>query len=110
MGRSKVVMRSISLEDECRLLGKDSTVAGDESPVAVVDLSVPGSPHDLSGGVADVMHAARQARLTETELTACGVEREVTAERQVVVRDEGHALALLAEPGVFEAQQHRDRV
>ena len=46
------------------------------------------SPHDLSGGIAYVVHATRQSRLAETELTARGVEREVAAERQVVVGDE----------------------
>jgi hypothetical protein len=38
IGRSKVVMLSISLEDERRLLGQDSSVAGDERPMAVGDL------------------------------------------------------------------------
>ena len=67
----------------------------------------PGSAHDLPGGVAYVVHASGQAGLAETELTAGGVEREVAAERQVVVGDERHALALLAEPGVLETAAAR---
>nr|CRL66723.1 hypothetical protein CPGR_00094 [Mycolicibacterium malmesburyense] len=57
-----------------------------------------------------MVHPARQARLAESELAAGGVEREVAGKRQVVVGDELHAFALLAEPRVLQREQHGDRV
>ncbi len=49
-----------------------------------------GAAHQLPGGVADVVHATGVAALTETQLSARGIHREVTAERQVVRSDELH--------------------
>ena len=111
IGRSKVVMSCQSpCEDERRLLGQDAAVAGHEGAVAVGDLGRARAAHDLAGGIADVVHSARQSRLAETELAAGGVEREVAAEGEVVAGDELHALALLAEAGVLQRQQHGDGV
>src|SRR6202044_3597960 len=101
---------SVSLQDKRRLLGKDSAIAGHKGSVAVGDLGGARAAHDLAGGVADVVHAAGQSRLTEAELTAGGVERKVAPEGQVVIGDEFHPGALLAEARVLERQQHRDRV
>ena len=58
--------------------------------------AAPALPHDLTGGVADVVHSACQSRLAEAELTAGGVEREVAAEGEVVVGDEFHAYPILS--------------
>ena len=89
IGRWNIALSwSIPLQDEGRLLGQDAAVAGDERPVAVGDLRGTGAAHDLAGGVADVVHAAGDAGLAETELAAGGVQREVAAERQVVLGDE----------------------
>ena len=101
IGRSKVVM-SVSLEDERRLFGQYSAVAGHEGAVTVGDLGGPRTAHDLARGVADVVHSAGQSRLAKAQLSTGGVEREVSAKGEVVVRDELHALALLAETRIFQ--------
>ena len=54
--------------------------------------------------------AAGHAGLTEGELPAVGVAREVALEGQVVGLDEVHPLPLAAEPGILDGQQDRDRI
>lgn len=72
--------------------------------MAVGHLRLAGAAHDLPGGITDVVHAARGPGLSVAELPARGVHREVAAERQVVVRDELQALALLAEARILQAE------
>src|ERR1700743_1436663 len=107
IGRSKVAT-SVPFQDERRLLGQDAAVAGNKRAVAIGDLSGTRASHDLAGGVTDVVHAAGQPRLTETELAAGRVEREIATEREVVAGDELHPLALLAETRILQRQQNRD--
>ena len=109
IGRSKLMameifFRSVALEDERRLLGQDSAVAGHECAIAVGDLCRARTAHDLAGGVTDVMHSAGQSGLAEAELAAGGVQRKVPTEGQVVVGHELQALALFAETRVLQRQ------
>src|SRR5262245_41210993 len=53
----------------------------------------------------DPPHAGMAAR----ESAAVGVERQAPAAPQVALRDEGAALALLAEAGILEQHEHGDR-
>ena len=70
----------------------------------------PARPMTCRGAVDHVVHTSGHARLTERQLPAGRVEREVAAIGQIVLGNPRHALAFGAEAGVFQAHQHRDRV
>src|SRR5271156_3080386 len=68
IGRSKLIamkssLCSVALEDERRLLGQDSAVAGHERAVAVGHLSRTRAPHYWGGGGPPVMPSPPQIPL-----------------------------------------------
>ena len=75
-----------------------------------LQLPLAAPPLDLLHGLHQLRGAARHARLAEAELAAVGVEREVAAPSQVALLHEPKTRSLLAEAGVLQGQQHRDRV
>jgi hypothetical protein len=83
---------------------------GNVGGVVLVQLPRAGTTLNLCDRLYDLGHAACEAWLTEAELSAMGIAGEVTGVGEVVVSDKVETFAFPTESGVFDRQQHGDRV
>src|SRR5574337_275644 len=88
--------------------GEDAAGAVAEGDLGILDLAraalAPELPHAL-----DQREDPEDAGVAEGEAAALGVRGKGPARRRALARDEGPALALLAEAQVLERQEDRDR-
>src|SRR5690554_5681418 len=91
-------------------LAHGGTVAGDQCPLGIVDLSLTRGLAQLADCLDDMRHPASQVGLTTRELPPVSVKGIVAVPREIVLCKPRPALTFRAEAGVFDSDGEHNAV